>query len=269
MNREIVKALLWKEWRETRWKWLAFYIAFHIPALLGTLAFIFDRNFRFDVMVLSNPMTRQYLNIFLVFQSGFAITAGLFLVAFYAASSVAPEIEGRQMFFLFERPVHRWLILLLKFLVGAAQMVLCIGLSILSSLLLGFTALVAVAGNVTLKGAWPEFFTVFSNGIRGSLWTAVIGLMVFAGTFIFSVLFEKWWVGVIAGGVALIGMFYFMGRSMFDWILTNVVNQPGGPENAKLDLYAQLNPTPMLVMLGLTVVFYGIAQLLFERKEML
>lgn len=268
MNRNMVKALIWKEWRETRWKWLAFYVAFHIPALLGVLAFTFDRSFRFDIMVLSNPLSRQYLNIFLIFQSGFAITAGLFLVAFYAASTVAPEIEGRQIFFLFERPVRRWLILLVKFVMGAIQNLLCIGLSILSTLLLGYVGLVLVAHNVTIRGSWSEFSVVFSNGLRGTLWTAVIGLMVFAGTFIFSVVFEKWWVGVIAGAMSLIGMFYFMGRSMFDWMLTNVVNQPGGPEKAKLDLYARLDPAPMVAMLGMTVVFYLTAQYLFERKEM-
>jgi ABC-type transport system involved in multi-copper enzyme maturation permease subunit len=268
MRREIIRALLWKEWRESRWKWLAFYLAFHIPAILGVLAFTFDQAFRFDILVLSNAMTRQYLNLFLVVQSGFAITAGLFLIAFYAASAVAPEIEGRQMFFLFEQPVPRWVILLTKFLLGAGQNMALVGLSILSTLSLGYIGLVIVASGVTLGGSWPEFVRVFASGCRGTLWTGVIGLMVFAGTFIFSVYFEKWWVSVIAGAVALIVMFYFMGASIFDWILTNVINQPGGPEKVNLDLYARLELGPLLSMLGFAVLFYLISQFLFQRKEM-
>jgi hypothetical protein len=73
---------------------------------------------------------------------------------------------------------------------------------------------------------------------------------------------------VIAGAVALIGMFYFMGSSIFDWILTNVINQPGGPEKVNLDLYARLEPGPLLSMLGFAILFYLIAQFLFQRKEM-
>jgi ABC-type transport system involved in multi-copper enzyme maturation permease subunit len=268
MPTKVINALLWKEWRETRWKWLAFYAAFHIPAMLGGLAFTFDRSFRFDILVLSNALVRQYMNIFLIFQSGFAITAGLFLVAFYAASSVAPEMEGRQLYFLIERPVRRRTILLVKFLVGGLQSTLSISMSIVTTLLLAYTTLASLASGVTLQGSWDQFSIVFQNGLRGTLWAAVLGMMVFSGTFIFSILFEKWWVGVIAGAISLIGMFYFMGRSIFDWILANVFNQPGGPEKANLDLYARLEPRPMLFMLAMTVLFYLASQFLFQRKEL-
>ena len=93
MNRNILKALLWKEWRETRWKWLAFYAAFHIPAIIGTLIFVFNKWLRFDIMVMNNSMAKQYLQSFLLVQSGFVITAGLFLIAFFAAGAVAPALS--------------------------------------------------------------------------------------------------------------------------------------------------------------------------------
>lgn len=268
MNREMIKALLWKEWRETRWKWLAFYAAFHIPAIIGGMIFTFNSAVRFDVRVMNGSLATQYLHGFLLIQSGFVVTAGLFLIAFFAAGAVAPEIEGRQMFFLFERPIRRWQILLLKFLVGSVQAIVCVGFSIITTLSLAYFSMVIVASGVTLSGTWHEYTSIIASGLRGTLWAGVIGLMVFAATFVFSVLFEKWWVGVIAGAISLIGMFYFLGKSIFDWILTNVIRasaQQGGPN---LELYAQIDPVPILTMLAVTVAFYLTAQAIFARKEL-
>src|SRR5262249_1897418 len=255
MNRNILKALLWKEWRETRWKWLAFYAAFHIPAIIGTLIFVFNKWMRFDIMVMNNSMAKQYLQGFLLVQSGFVITAGLFLIAFFAAGAVAPEIDNRSMFFLFERPIPRRQILLTKFAVGGLQSMICVGFSIITTLTLGYLALVSVASGVTVSGTWHEYVGVIQSGLRGTLWSGVIGLMVFGATFFFSVIFEKWWVGVIAGAISLIGMFYFLGGHIFEWVLTNMVNSSrGGFFN--LDLYAQIDPVPIITMLVVTAAFY-------------
>jgi hypothetical protein len=91
--------------------------------------------------------------------------------------------------------------------------------------------------------------------------------MVFSATFLFSVIFEKWWVGVIAGAIALIGMFYFLGGKIFDWILVNVFKNTGG-NGLNLNLYAQIDPVPILTMLVVTAAFYFSAQYIFARKEM-
>lgn len=267
MNREMLRALLWKEWRETRWKWLAFYAAFHIPAIIGGMVFTFNEAVRFDVRVMNSSLATQYLQGFLLIQSGFVVTAGLFLIAFFAAGAVAPEIEGRQMFFLFERPIRRWQILLLKFVVGSVQAMACVGFSIVTTLSLAYFSMVIVASGVTLSETWHQYLSILASGLRGTLWTGVIGLMVFAATFLFSVLFEKWWVGVIAGAISLIGMFYFLGRTIFDWILTNVIRN-SGRQGLNLELYAQLEPVPILVMLAVAGAFYFAAQALFARKEL-
>ena len=47
MTREMLKAMLWKEWRETRWKWLAFALAFHIPLGIATLMLALRESVRF------------------------------------------------------------------------------------------------------------------------------------------------------------------------------------------------------------------------------
>ena len=129
---------------------------------------------------------------------------------------IGAELDNRSMFFLFERPVRRWQVLLFKYAVGAVQTTTCVGLSILSTLTIVYFIMAASATNVTLSGSRGAFLSVVSNGVRGTVWTMVIGLMVYSATFLFSVWFEKWWIAVIAGAVSLVLMFYYFGSNLSD-----------------------------------------------------
>ncbi|MBC7932879.1 MAG: hypothetical protein H7Z38_20140 [Rubrivivax sp.] len=266
MTKEMLKAMLWKEWRETRWKWLAFAFAFHIPLAIAGLTMALQESARFDLHALSNAVAAQALEIALVAQSVFLITAGLFLLAFFAVGSVGSELDNHSIFFLFERPVRRGHVLLLKYLLGAVQTMTCVGLSILSTLAFVYAVMVAVSTHVTLEGSWDAFTNVVANGTRGTVWTMVIGLMVYSATFLFSVLFEKWWIAVIAGAVSLIGMFYYFGENFFDLIISAATRDKGGDIN--LDLYGRLDPVPIVVMLMVSTGLYFAAQYVFARKEM-
>src|SRR5438874_5996168 len=126
--------MLWKEWCETRWKWLAFALAFHIPLGIAGLALALRESVRFDLYAMSDAFAAQVLEVALVLQSGFLITAGLFLLAFFAVGSVGAELDNRSIFFLFERPVRRWQLLLFKYVVGAVQPTTCVRPSILPTL---------------------------------------------------------------------------------------------------------------------------------------
>ena len=267
MRREMIKALLWKEWRETRWKWLAFAVAFHLPLAIAGLVFAFKEQARFDLYAMSDAIAAQVLEVALVFQSGFLITAGLFLLAFFAVGSVGAELDNRSIFFLFERPVRRGHLLLLKYTVGAVQTVTCVGLSILTTITLTYFVMAAAASNVTLAGSWDAFSTVLANGLRGSAWTMIIGLMVYSATFLFSVLFEKWWIAVIAGAVSLVGMFYYFGENLFEWVISRAARNPQG-DGMNLDFYSRLDPVPIIVMLGVSAALYLASQYVFARKEM-
>lgn len=266
MTKAIWEAMLWKEWRETRWKWLAFAAAFHIPLGIAALVITLREPARFDLYALSDSVAAQVLDVTLVAQSGFLITAGLFLLAFFAVGSIGAELDNRSMFFLFERPVRRWHVLLFKYAVGAVQTTTCVGLSILSTLAFVYFIMAAAATNVTLAGSWGAFVRVASNGVRGTVLTMVIGLMVYSATFLFSVLFEKWWIAVIAGAVSLVGMFYFVGGYIFDWIISAATRNRGGAID--LSLYGRLDPLPILVMLVVSTGLYFAAQYVFARKEM-
>lgn len=266
MTGNILKAMLWKEWRETRWKWLAFALAFHIPLFIAGLTFTLRETSRFDLYALSDSVAAQALEVVLVVQSAFLITAGLFLLAFFAVGSVGAELDNRSMFFLFERPVKRWHVLLFKYAVGAVQTTTCVGLSILTTLAAVYSVMAAAASNVTLAGSWGAFSAVVSNGVRGTVWTMVIAMMVYSATFLFSVWFEKWWIAVIAGAVSLIGMFYYFGGSLFDLIISAATRGKDGDVN--LELYGRLAPVPILVMLTVSAGLYFASQYFFARKEM-
>jgi ABC-type transport system involved in multi-copper enzyme maturation permease subunit len=266
MTKAMLKAMLWKEWRETRWKWLAFAVAFHIPLFIACLVFALRDAARFDLYALSDSVAAQGLQVALIAQSSFLITAGLFLLAFFAVGSIGAELDNRSMFFLFERPVRRWHVLLFKYVVGAVQATTCVGFSILSTLTLVYFIMAAAATNVTLAGSWGSFVAVVSNGLRGTVWTMVIGLMVYSATFLFSVLFEKWWIAVIAGAVSLVVMFYFVGSDIFDWIISAATRNRNG--EIDLSLYGRIDPVPILVMLVVSTGLYFAAQYVFARKEM-
>jgi ABC-type transport system involved in multi-copper enzyme maturation permease subunit len=257
--------MLWKEWRETRWKWLAFAAAFHIPLFIGAMVVTFRESARFDLYALSDPVAAQLFGFALVFQSGFLITAGLFLLAFFAVGSIGAELDNQSIFFLFERPVRRWHVLLFKYAVGAAQTVTCVGVSILTTLTFVYLVAAAFAPYVSLAGAWDSFVLVASNGLRGAVWTTVVALMVYSGTFLFSVWFEKWWIAVIAGAVSLVLMFFYFGEKLIDWVISRATPDDS---TVNLELYGQLEAVPILGMLLISAGLYLASQYLFARKEM-
>jgi ABC-type transport system involved in multi-copper enzyme maturation permease subunit len=261
----ILKAMLWKEWRETRLKWLAFAAAFHIPLFISVLVVAFRESARFDLYALSDPVAAQLFGFALVFQSGFLITAGLFLLAFFAVGSIGAELDNQSMFFLFERPVRRWHVLLFKYAVGAVQTTTCVGLSILTTLTAIYLVTAAFAPYVSLAGAWDSFVLVASNGLRGAVWTTVVALMVYSGTFLFSVWFEKWWIAVIAGAVSLVLMFFYFGEKLIDWVISRATPSD---DTVNLELYGQLEPVPILGMLLVSAGLYFASQYVFARKEM-
>ena len=267
MTKSIMKAMLWKEWRETRFKWLAFALAFHIPLCIATLVMAFREEARFDLYALSDSVVVQALEFALVFQSGFLITAGLFLLAFFAVGSIGAELDNQSMFFLFERPVRRWQVLLFKYVVGALQTTTCVGLSLLTTVTVVYLVAAAAASNVTLAGSWDSYLLILSNGARGAVWTTVIALMVYSATFLFSVWFEKWWIAVIAGAVSLVLMFYYFGSNLIDWVISRAARNPGGG-GVNLEFYSRLELLPIIAMLMISAGLYLASQYVFARKEM-
>jgi ABC-type transport system involved in multi-copper enzyme maturation permease subunit len=264
MTGDIMKAMLWKEWRETRLKWLAFALAFHIPLAIAGLFLSLEKTVRFDLLAMTDGMAPYVLGGALVFQSVFLITAGLFLLSFFAVGSVGAELDNHSIFFIFDRPVRRWQVLLFKFVVGAVQTTTCVGLSILTTVALVYAVIAGMSSGVTLDGSWAGFVGVISNAMRGTVWTMAIALMVYSATFLFSVLFEKWWIAVIAGAISFVLMFYAFGQTLFEWVISRAAQG----DSVNLEFYGRLDPVPIIMMMVVTAGFYFTSQYVFERKEM-
>src|SRR5207237_8066503 len=128
---------------------------------------------------------------------------------FFAVGSVGRELDNRGIFFLFERPVKRWQVLLFKYGVGAVQTTACVGLSILTTLTIVYFLMAAAATNVTLAGSWHSFVVVVSNGARGAVWTTVIALMVDSAAFRFWVGLGRGGSAVVAGAIARVGVVHY------------------------------------------------------------
>ena len=190
---------------------------------------------------------------------------GALLLAFFAVGSIGAELDNQSMFFLFERPVHRWQLLLFKYAVGAVQTTTCVGVSLLTTLTAVYLVIAAGASNVSLAGSWDSFSLVVANGVRGAVWTTVIALMVYSATFLFSVWFEKWWIAVIAGAVSLVLMFYFFGSNLIDWVISKAAPNS---DDINLEFYGRLEFMPILAMLMISAGLYFASQYVFARKEM-
>jgi hypothetical protein len=62
-------------------------------------------------------------------------------------------------------------------------------------------------------------------------------------------------------------MFYCFGEMLFEWLIARATRN-AGDEEVNLNLYGQLDPGPILVMLAVSATLYFAAQYAFARKEM-
>jgi len=253
-----LKALFWKEWRETRGRWLALLLAFHIPLAVGLLlALTQPAN---DPSAGVEAVAAHRVVVALFYQTAYSFTVGLFLIAFFAAGSFAGELERRQMYFTLDRPIRRAWLLAVKFGLGAAQSVIAVGASLVSTVTVSY----AYAGG-DVAGA--SFSDALAASARGATWLALMALLVFSATFTLTVFFGKWWSGVVAGALALVTLLYFMYFRIYGWILYDLVH-PAVHSPPYLGAYAAWQAAPLMVMALLAGLFYAAAWWLFERKEL-
>ncbi len=264
MNWSIIKALLWKEWRESRFKLLALALALHLP-LVGYIRL---------ASLLKNPdreapalklMAANILNGILFYQSAFNLTVGLFLVSFFAASAFAGEFEGNRLFFVLDRPVRRPLFLAVKSVVYGLEALVCICTSLFTSQLFVYLTY-NLEGSSALAIPVENLATGWSAGLRGAIWLGVLGLVAFACSFLFGILFEKGWAGMVAGTVTVAVFLYLLYFTIYDWMLFSFVH-PSGAATPSIDNYARLEVLPLGLLLAAALLLYAAAQQAFRRKE--
>ena len=265
MLNSATRALLWKEWRETRWKFLAFWAAFHLPLGMAALGLVLQQKNRFAIQTLPSNSLYQGLESIVFVESIFIITMGLALITFFAAGAVSQEVRGRQIFFLLERPVSRFRVLTVKYLVSGLQAYVMAALSPLTALLLAAAGVLMLSRTTGWWEGMNHLLPVMMTALNIGLWRAVIALMVFSIVFVFSVIFERQWAAMGAGPASLVIIFYFF----FEELLLSIfrpTEQHRGP-GFSLSRFGEIGGGTVLVVLLVAAACFLAAHYLFARKE--
>jgi hypothetical protein len=140
---------------------------------------------------LSDKTVMKYLPLPLV--EGFLV-ASIFLLAtaFVAIATFRPEIEGKEMFFLFEQPVSRGRYVAVKLLNGACHVTLAVCCAILLAPAVVY-ALMLISGKITLAGTAATFGSILGTAARAMLWCSLVSLVAFTGSALISTLMPRWW----------------------------------------------------------------------------
>ncbi|MGH9823312.1 MAG: hypothetical protein ACREDR_08685 [Blastocatellia bacterium] len=268
MNAHIIRAMLWKEWHESRAKWVVFLVTFHIPLVLLLAGIAPVTNVSANLAKGGHYDIRYSILVALAVQSFFILTIGLFLISFYATSAVSPEIANKQVFFLFERPVRREAILLLKFLAGAVEVAACMAISIFVTVCVSYIVALVKSSGAESQLLSDEHLRMLSRLAGGILGTSAVAITVYSAAFFLSIVFEKWWAGALAGSIAMLVLLRFAGARIRDWII-NVIGMSSDPlKTADYSPFSHLGAPPVLGMILVCSLFYLASQYLFARKEM-
>lgn len=264
MTWSITKALLWKEWRESRLKFLALLLAFHLP-LVGFMRFATLLKKPSHDLAALEQMGQKILYATLFYQSAFNLTVGIFLLSFFAGSAFAGEYENNRLFFVLERPIRRRAFLAVKSAVYGLEALVCISASLFTTQLIVYLAY-NLDGSPLLAIPPDDLADVTGAGLRGAVWLVVLGLAAFACSFLFGVYFEKWWAGMVAATITIAVLLYLLYFRIYDWMLFSFVH-PDGAASRSIDNYARLEVLPLGLMLTAALLIYGAAHYVFERKE--
>src|ERR1700680_1141764 len=102
----MIRAIIWKEWHEHRWKYVAYWLALNAPILMVALAVGISKAARTPFADLSDSTVLKYLPLALG-EPVLLATAFLLVTGFLAVAAFSPEIEDGSLFFVYEQPLSR------------------------------------------------------------------------------------------------------------------------------------------------------------------
>ncbi|HTS61232.1 MAG TPA: hypothetical protein VMH28_04365 [Candidatus Acidoferrales bacterium] len=211
----MIRELLWKEWRENRWKYATLWLVFNAPILILMLAIGTLPGARDPFGDLSDRMVMKYLPLTL--GEGFLV-ASLFLLAtsMVAVAVFRPDSADKAMFFVFEQPVSRRKYLTTKLLYGACQVALAVCFAVLFAPAAAY-AMMLMSGKATLAGSGAMFGAILGAAARCILWCTLVSVAAFLGAALISALVRRWWLAAICaiGFVVLFGAYVFRDNSLF------------------------------------------------------
>ena len=283
----MIRELLWKEWRENRWKYATLWLVFNAPVLIMTLVIGLVPSSRRAFADLTNQTVMKYLPLPLG-EGILVVSIFLLATAFVAVAMFRPEMEDKRIFFMFEQPLSRRRYVAAKLLIGAFHVALAVGCAILLAPALVY-AMMLISGKVTLAGSGAAFGAIMGASARAILWCALVSLVAYTGSALISALLPRWWMS-IACAILFILLFGYAVNSdnsiiesdnFFDFAPTpdgrtmSVSVNSGTPQWLNVSdvfpmptTYAPWKPWPALSTTLLVLLFSAGVAVVYDRKEL-
>ena len=187
-----MRTILWKEWRENRWKYASLWLVFNAPMLIVTLMIGVSRAMRVPFADLSDQTAMKYLPLSLAES---LLVASIFLLAtgFVAVAAFRPKAGE---FFVFEQPVSRKRYVAAKLVNGGGHVVAAVWGAILLAPAWVY-GLMLMTGKVTVAGSGAAFGAIFGAAARAVVWCSLVSLVAFTGAALISAVTPRWWIAAV------------------------------------------------------------------------
>lgn len=278
----MIRAIFWKEWREHRWKYAAYWGVLNLPILVAVLAIAISPGARAPFAGLADATAVKYLGVAVFAESGLLVTLFLIVTGFLAVATFRPELEDGSVFFLYEQPVSSGRYGGLKLLNGFLHTALAVSFAVWFAPAAAY-ALMVVSGKVTVAGSAGALAVVMAAAGRAAVWCSLISLAAFAGSALVAVLVPRWWLAT-AGSFVLIVLSSMTLGSFFDFIDPAFQKFPEGSSVTvglsvgtaqwltvtralPLEAFAPWWPLPLLTAALLAAACAALTVLLYRRKE--
>jgi ABC-type transport system involved in multi-copper enzyme maturation permease subunit len=279
----MIHAIVWKEWREHRAKYLAYWAALNAPILIVALAVGISTAARTPFADLSDSTVLKYLPLALV-ESLLVATLFLLVTGFLAVATFSPEIEDGSLFFVYEQPLSRKRYVAMKLLIGGIQVVLAACFATLFATAAAY-AVMLLSGKVTGAGSAEAFRAVLAASARAAVWCSLISLIVFTGAALISALAPRWWIAA-AGAVGIVVLLLAVGGDFFSFTADIAQGEPmsigmgfstGNAQwvtvsralhLSEVNTFAHWRPLPLLIAMLLTAIFSAAIPQIYARKEL-
>ena len=285
----MMNKIVWKEWRENRWKYATLWFTFNAPVVILALALGLSRGARTPFADLSDGTIMKYLPMALV-EPFLVASIFLLVTGFVGVATFLPEIDEKALFFHFEQPISRKRYAAAKVLNGACQVGLAVSAAILLAPAVAY-GMMLLSGKITLAGSAATFGAILNAAARSTVWVSLLSVAVFAGSALIAALVPRWWLAIpcailfviVFGYFALGDNRFFAGGSFFEIFPTiegRTASVSANIGTGSAPWLAVTDPFPMpttfapwrvlpMVTTGILIALFsaGIA-VVYERKEL-
>jgi ABC-type transport system involved in multi-copper enzyme maturation permease subunit len=276
----MIRAAFWKEWREHRLKYGAYWLALNLPILIPALCIAVNKSARAPFADLSNATAMKYLGLAMVVECFAVVTIFMLATGFLAAATFSPEQEDRSVFFLFEQPVERWRYPACKLLHGLVQIGAAIVFAVLFAPFLAWLFMLA-GGRVTFAGSLGTMQTLMFAGMRGALCCWLVSAIIFAACALITSIWPRWWIATVGVVISVIA-FSVTVWNFFDLLSPSFENMGNGSisfgsgspqwvtitQALPLSGFPAWKPLPIATALAAIAILGGVSNWIISRREL-